>query len=315
MSCAHASRAGLKVTVVGTGLVGSTFAYSLLLSGLASEITLIDIRAGKAEGEAMDLNHAVPFARPVRVRAGDYSTAAGSEIVVLAAGVAQKPGESRLDLLRRNVGVLRDTIRGIKTHVPGCILLVATNPVDILSYAAWKLSGLPHQQVIGSGTILDTARLRYLLSEHYDVDPRSVHAHIIGEHGDTEVPVWSLANIAGIRLQDYPGYSPESLDGIFAMARDAAREIITRKGATYYAIAAGLVRIVESILRDDHTVLSVSTLVTGYAGIDGVYIGVPAVIGRKGVERVIELPLNPHEATALRRSAETLQSLAASLEL
>lgn len=305
----------LKVGVVGTGLVGSTFAYTVVLRGLASEIVLVDRDDDKAEGEAMDLNHAVPFTRPVRVRSGSYADLAGAAVVCVAAGVGQRPGEDRLSLLQRNVAVMREVVSGIRDHCPGGIILMATNPVDVMSYAAWRLSGFPHERVIGSGTILDTARLRHLLSEHHRVDPRSIHAHIIGEHGDSEVPAWSLANIAGIRLEQYPGYDPVSHQKIFTRVRDAAYEIIRRKKATYYAIAVGLARIVESIVRDENSVLSVSTLVRGYHGVSDVYIGVPAVVGRAGIEKVIELPLDPDEVKAFRHSAAILKEQVRSLRL
>ena len=193
----------LRVAVVGMGNVGSTFAYALLLDGLASEIVLIDANRAKAEGEAMDLNHTVPFTHPTRVWAGDYADCAGAMVTVLTAGSGQKPGETRLDLIKKNAAIWRDIVPKVVQHNPTGILLIATNPVDVLTYAAWKLSGLPHQRVIGSGTILDTARFRYLLSQHFGVDARSVHAYIIGEHGDSEVPVWSLANIAGMRLPEF----------------------------------------------------------------------------------------------------------------
>jgi L-lactate dehydrogenase len=304
-----------KIGIVGTGFVGSTFAYTLVLSGLVSEIVLIDRKKDKARGEEMDLSHAVPFAQPVRVRSGGYEDLEGTAIVCVAAGVGQRPGEDRLSLLRRNVDVLKTVVTGIVEHAPGAVILVASNPVDILSWAAWRLSGLPSGRVIGSGTILDTARLRFMLSEHYGVDPRSVHAHIIGEHGDSEVPVWSLANIAGIRLEDCEGFDPTVHQRIFEQVRDAAYEIIRRKGATYYAIAVGLTRIVGSILRDEHSVLSVSTLVDGYLGVRGVYLGVPAVVGRAGVERVIELPLDETETAGFRRSAGILKETGDSLGL
>lgn len=311
----NAATSPAKVGIVGTGFVGSTFAYTLVLRGLASEIVLVDIDREKAEGEAMDLNHAVPFAWPVKVRAGDYGDVGGAAVVCVAAGVGQRPGEDRLSLLQRNVTVVRDVVSGIARHCPDSIILMASNPVDILSYAAWKLSGFPPARVIGSGTILDTARLRFLISEHHGVDPRSVHAHIIGEHGDSEVPVWSLANIAGIRLEKCEGYDPDVHREIFVKVKNAAYEIIKRKKATYYAIAVGLARIVESVLRDEHSVLSVSTLVDGYHGVSGVYLGVPAVVGRSGVERVIELPLDDVEIAAFRRSAAILGNLADSLGL
>ncbi len=304
-----------KLGIVGAGFVGSTFAYTAVLRGLASEIILVDRRRDKADGEAMDLSHAVPFARPVRVRSGGYSDLEGAAVVCVAAGVGQNPGEDRLSLLARNVAVLREVVAGIVRYCPGTIILMASNPVDIMAYAAWRLSGFPASRVIGSGTILDTARLRFLLSQRHGVDPRSVHAFVVGEHGDSEVPVWSLANIAGIRLEDSPGFDPAAHRDIFLQTRDAAYEIIKRKKASYYAIAVGLARIVESILRDEHSVLSVSALVDGYLGVEGVYLGVPAVVGRAGIERLIELPLDPAETEAFRRSAAILREQVASLGL
>jgi len=303
-----------KVAVVGTGLVGSTFAYALLLNGLVGEIVLLDLNRQRAEGEAMDLNHAAPLSNPVRVWAGDYADLAGADVVVVSAGTAQKPGETRLDLVKRNATIFRDIIPRIATHNPTGILLIATNPVDVLSYVAWKASGFPSRRVIGSGTILDTARFRYLLGEQLQVDPRSVHAHIIGEHGDSEVPVWSLANVAGMRLNEFCSreklkLGPEDRERIFQQTRDAAYEIIQRKGATYYAVAVGLLRIVESILHDQRTVFSVSSLVPGYYGIEDVYLSLPAVIGQGGVERVLHLPLSEQETVALRQSATVLRGV------
>jgi len=309
-----------RVAIVGVGNVGATFAYALLLSGLASEIVLIDQNRARAEGEAMDLNHAVPFASPTRVWAGDYTDCAGAAVTVITAGAAQKPGETRLDLVKKNAGIFRQIVPQIARHNPDGIILVTTNPVDVLAYVAWKLSGLPAQRIIGSGTILDTARFRYLLSQHYGVDPRSVHALIIGEHGDSEVPVWSLANIAGMRLKDFccfqdVMYDQAKLDDIFRQTRDAAYHIIERKGATYYAIGAGLVRVVEAILRDQSTVLSVSTLIDKYYGIDDVYLSLPAVVDRGGIEGVLRLALDDSETVGLRRSAEVLKSTITQLEL
>jgi len=232
-----------RVAVVGLGNVGASFAYALLLSGLAAEIVLIDLNHAKAEGEAMDLNHAVPFAKPTRIWAGTYEDCAGAAVTVIAAGANQKPGETRLDLVHKNAAIFSAIVPEIVKHNPDGIILVATNPVDVLTYVSYKISGLPAARVIGSGTILDTARFRYLLSQHFGVDARSVHAFIVGEHGDTEVPVWSMANIAGMRLADYCEAheikcDQADLDEIFRQTRDAAYEIIQRKGATYYAVAA-----------------------------------------------------------------------------
>ncbi len=302
-----------RVGIVGVGNVGATFAYTLVLSGTVSEIVLIDANAKRVEGEAMDLNHSVPFTRPTRIRSGDYRDLAGVAVTVITAGAAQRPGEGRLDLAKRNAAIFRQIVPQVAEHNPEGVILVATNPVDLLTYEAWKISGLPPSRVFGSGTILDTARFRYLLSEHFRVDPRSVHAFIIGEHGDSEVPVWSLANIAGMQLRDYSAaigvaYDQAAMDRIFTLTRDAAYEIIERKGATYYAVAAGLLRIVEAILRDQRTVLSVTSLVSDYYGVDDVCLSLPAVISRTGVENILRLELDRTEAHGFRRSAEVLRS-------
>lgn len=303
-----------RVAVLGAGNVGATFAYALLLSGLAAEIVLIDADHSKAEGEAMDLNHTVPFAHPTRIWAGDYEDCAGAVITVIAAGAGQKPGETRLDLVKNNRAIFGQIVPRVARNNPDGLIIVATNPVDVLTYEAWTLSGLAAERVIGSGTILDTARFRHLLSQHFGVDPRSVHAYIIGEHGDSEVPVWSLANIAGMRLHDFCAahdlpYDQAAMDEIFHQTRDAAYHIINRKGATYYAVAAGLMRIVEAILRNQNTVLSVSSLIDGYYGLSDVCLSLPTVINRNGVERVLRLGLSAQEIAGLRRSAEVLKAM------
>jgi L-lactate dehydrogenase len=303
-----------RIAVIGAGNVGASFAYALLLSGLANEIVLVDGNRAKAEGEAMDLNHAAPLVRPARVWAGDTTDCAGAIITVVTAGSAQKPGETRLDLVQRNAAIFRQIIPQVVQQNPDGILLIATNPVDILTYAAWKISGLPSARVIGSGTILDTARFRYLLSQRFEVDPRSVHAFIIGEHGDSEVPVWSLANIAGMNLPRYCELNHKTceldeLDEIFQQTRNAAYEIIQRKGATYYAIASGLVRIVEAILRDEGAVLSVSSLIKDTHDINDIYLSLPSVVDRGGVERHLKLDLSDGEIAGLQKSAEVLKNI------
>jgi L-lactate dehydrogenase len=300
-----------RIAIVGAGRVGSTFAYALLLNGLVSEIVLVDADARRAEGEAMDLNHAVPFASPTRIWSGTLDEVAGSAVVVLAAGVGQQPGETRLDLVRRNVAVFREIVPRVARANPDGLVLVATNPVDILSYATWRLSGLPAERVIGSGTILDTARFRYLLSEQFTVDPRSIHAYIVGEHGDSEVAVWSLANISGMRLREYCeahdcNFDEGQMARIFEQTRDAAYRIIERKGATHYAVAAGLLRIVEAVVRNQRTVLSVSCLIRGLSGIDDVYLSMPTVVSGRGAERTLRLPLDAREVEALRKSAAVI---------
>lgn len=310
----------VRVAIIGAGNVGASFAFSLLLSGLATEIVLIDANKAKAEGEAMDLNHAVPLARPVRVWAGTYEDCASAVVTVITAGSAQRPGETRLDLAHRNAAIMETIVKSVVQYNPNGILLIASNPVDVLSYAAWKFSGLPKERVIGSGTILDTARFRYMLSQYFDVDARSVHAFVIGEHGDSEVPVWSLANIAGMRLPVYcaandMGCTQADLDNIFKQTRDAAYEIIQRKGATYYAIAVGLVRIVEAILRDQASVLSVSSYIEDYYGLHDVFCSLPCVVDRGGVERTLRLELNNEEVDGLRKSAEVLRNTLKDLKL
>jgi L-lactate dehydrogenase len=310
----------VRVAVVGVGNVGATFAYALLLSGLSSEIVLIDANRAKAEGEAMDLNHTVPFTHPTRIWAGDYADCSGAAVTVLAAGASQKPGETRLDLIKKNAVIWRAIIPEVVKHNPTGILLIATNPVDVLTYAAGKLSGLAAGRVIGSGTVLDTSRFRYLLSQHFGVDARSVHAYIIGEHGDSEVPVWSLANIAGMHLPEFCkaqtlSYDAHAMEEIFLQTRDAAYRIIERKGATYYAVAAGLMRITQAILRNQSTVLSVSSLIHDYYGIGNVCFSLPTVIDRGGVEKVLRLELSPEEIEKLRHSAGVLQATIQGLDL
>ena len=268
----------------------------------------------KAEGEVMDLNHAVPFVHPTRIWSGSYADCKGAAITVITAGSGQKPGETRLDLVQRNVAIFKQIIPQVVENNPDGLLLIATNPVDILSYASWKISGLPSAKVIGSGTILDTARFRYLLSQHAGVDPRSVHAYIIGEHGDSEVPVWSLANIAGMHLIDYckancMSYTPEVWENIYTQTRDAAYQIIQLKGATYYAVANGLLRITEAILRDQDTVLSLSTLITGQYGIEDVYLSLPSIVGRNGISKTLNLILSPDEEAGLVHSAGVLKEI------
>ncbi|HKP75585.1 MAG TPA: L-lactate dehydrogenase [Longimicrobiaceae bacterium] len=309
-----------RIAVVGAGHVGATTAYTLLLSGLASEIVLVDADPARAEGEAMDIGHAAPLSHPTEIRAGALADCRGAAVTVIAAGAGQRPGESRLDLARRNAEVFREIVPRLAEANPEGILLVATNPVDVLARAAWQLSGLPAGRVIGSGTVLDTARFRSLLSKHFGVDPRSVHAFIIGEHGDSEVPVWSLANVAGMRMPAFciaHGLRSDAalLDEIFRQTRDAAYEIIARKGATYFAVAAAITRIIEAILRDQSTVLPVSTRVQDYCGIEDTWLSVPGVVGVGGVERILRLELSAEEGEQLRASARKVDEALASLDL
>jgi L-lactate dehydrogenase len=306
------NRKPIKVAIVGAGRVGSTFAYTLARSGLVREIVVIDADRGRAEGEAMDIAQSVPFGRPVEVTAGGLADAAGAAVTVMTAGVAQQPGEPRTALVQRNVEALRGIVGEVVPANPDGILLLATNPVDALTYAALKLSGLPPGRVIGSGTVLDSARLRAGLSAHYGVDARNVHAYVLGEHGDSEFVAWSTATLANMGLREYCAISGQScteaeMQAMGERVRRAAYEIIQRKGATNFAIAAALTRIVEAIVRDESSVLTVSTLVRGEYGLQDVCLSLPAIVGRAGVQRVLPVPLAADELAALQRSAEAIR--------
>jgi L-lactate dehydrogenase len=310
----------IKIAIIGTGRVGASCAYALQLCGLASEIVLINANRQRAEGEAMDINHGSLFTKPVRVWAGDYRDCRDADIVVLAAGTSQKPGETRLNLLKNNADILIHTLSPALKYLGDAIVLVAANPVDALTYLTWQMTGLPSHQIIGSGTILDTARFRFLLGQHFEIEPHSIHAYIIGEHGDSQVPVWSLANIAGMRLDEYTRLNARSLNAssreqIAQNTRCAAYEIIRRKGATYYAIAAGLVRIIEAIVRDEKSVLTVSGVVDGNHGLNNLALSLPRVINRQGVASTLEMPLSNDEETGLRRSAQVICDAILSLGL
>ncbi len=301
-----------KVGLIGTGMVGASFAYSLMQRGVANELVLIDADAARAEGEMMDLNHGLAFVRPMRIIAGTYDDLADAEVIVICAGVSQRPGQTRLELLRTNAGIFHDIVPKVNAVNHDAIIVVATNPVDILTQIAAEILGFNPCRVMGSGTALDTARLRYMLGVHYGVDPRSVHAYVVGEHGDSELALWSLANIAGVRLPDFvgangQGYDQAALDTIFDQTRNAAYEIIQRKRATYYAIGLGLLSIVEAILRDQHTVMTVSSPLSGEYGVQGISISMPAIVGRGGVEEVLTLPLDEAELAAFQSSAQTLK--------
>ena len=308
----------MKITVVGAGRVGSTFAYTLAATGLVREIVIVDADPARAEGEAMDIVHAVPFHRPVAVRPGKLADAAGSAVTVVTAGAAQRPGETRPMLLQRNVEALREIVGAVVTANPAGLLLIATNPVDALTWAAVKMSGLPAGRVIGSGTVLDSARLRSELAAHYRVDARNVHAYVLGEHGDSEFVAWSTATLGNMGLREYcatTGMSctQDEMDAIALRVRNAAYEVIRRKGATNFAIAASLTRIIEAIVRDESSVLTVSTLVQGEYGLRDVCLSLPAIVGREGVQRVLPVPLAPEEVAALQRSAEAIRSACAAL--
>ncbi len=309
-----------KVGIVGCGHVGATIAYTLMESGMFTEMALVDINEAKARGEAMDLNHCLPFLSPMQIYQSSYVGLEDASIVILAAGVNQKEGETRPELLHRNVRIFQGIVERITEVNRDCILLVVTNPVDILTYVTLHLSGFPASRVIGSGTVLDTARLKYLVGSKLKVDSRNVHSFIIGEHGDSELAVWSSANVSGIDINDYCPICDNcsnmtELYGLFDYVKNSAYEIIKNKGATYYAIAQATKRIIKSIVNDENTILPVSTLVSGHYGINNLCMSVPAVIGRGGVEHVLDIPLNDDERRNLEHSAQTLNELVESLSL
>jgi L-lactate dehydrogenase len=313
-------RRGVKVTIVGTGFVGSTTAYTLMLGGHVSELLLIDINTEKAVGEVMDLNHGMPFARPLKIYAGDYRDCADSDIIIISAGANQKPGETRLDLVHKNAEIFKQVIRNIIWYNTDCILLVVTNPVDILTYVTYKISGFPAGKVIGSGTVLDTARFKYLIGNHTGIDPRDVQTYIIGEHGDTEVATWSATSIAGMPMDEYCKKCKSceemiSRTELFYSVRDAAYEIINRKGATYYAVALAVRRIVEAIARDENSILTVSSLMDGQYGLYDVCLSLPTVIYRGGVARVIEMSLDEREIRLLQKSGKSLKQVISQLDI
>ena len=309
-----------KAAVIGCGFVGSSIAFSLMQRGLFSELVLIDANRNKAEGEAMDLSHGLPYAASMRICAGTYDDAADCALVILAAGASQKPGESRLDLIGRNVAILKSIIPELTRRLFQGILLVVSNPVDVLTYAAWRLSGLPARHVIGSGTVLDTARLKYLLGQALGVDSRNVHAAVIGEHGDSELPVWSSANISSMdldrfcQLRGVLNYRKE-LDRIEREVRDSAYAIIERKGATYYGIAMAVSRIAQCIVKNESAMLPVSVVLEGQYGLRDLCLSIPAIVGQDGVETVLEIPLDPEEHEALLASARQLEQVIRRLEL
>lgn len=309
-----------KITIIGAGYVGSTTAYTLMISGLVSEIAIIDINTGKSEGEVMDLNHGMPFVRPVKIYNGSYEDCKDSDIIIISAGANQKPGETRIDLVYKNTQIFKEIIRNILKYYKDSILLVVTNPVDILTYVTYKISGLPHNKVIGSGTVLDTARLRYLIADHVGIDARNVHGYIIGEHGDSELAAWSTANIAGIPIDEYCDKCQKcekklSQLHIFENVKNAAYEIIDRKGATYYAVALAVRRIVEAIIRDENSILTVSSLVDGLYGINDIYLSLPSIINSQGVSTILDIPLSDSEMELLIKCADSLKKVVGTLDI
>ena len=301
-----------KISIIGAGFVGSSTAFALMTAGLASEIVLVDINKDKAEGEAMDLAHGVSFVKPVNITSGDYSSTADSDIIIITAGAAQKPGETRLDLITKNYNIFKGIVPEVVKYSPNSILLVVSNPVDVLTYITYKLSGFPKERVIGSGTVLDTSRFRYMLGQHFGVDVRNIHTYIMGEHGDSEIATWNLTSIAGMGVKEYCKSTCKNCDGfskfdIYNDVKNAAYDVINKKGATYYAVALAVKRIVEAILRDENSILTVSSLLNGEYDIKDIYMGVPTILGANGAKKLLEVPLSNSELEALQKSAKTLK--------
>lgn len=309
-----------KAVMIGCGYVGAASVFSLMQSGLFSEIALIDADRDKAEGEAMDISHGIPFMKHMTIYAGDYEDVRDAGIVIITAGANQKPNETRLDLVQKNVAIFKQIVPQIAQKGFEGIILVVANPVDILTRVAQKLSGLPENRVIGSGTVLDTARLKYSLSGHLGVDSRSVHAFIIGEHGDSEIAVWSSASISGVPLNDFCEmrghyHHEEATEQIEERVRNSAYEIIERKHATYFGVAMAVKRICEAIVRDEKSILPVSTMMHGEYGIDGVVLSMPCIVGKDGIETKVPIALSEEEKADLQKSGAILKEIIDTLEL
>lgn len=301
-----------KCAIIGCGYVGATTAYTLMLSRIFSEIVLIDINTKKADGEAADLNHSLPFIGPMNIFSGNYSDLADAAIIIITAGAGQRPGQSRTDLAILNVEVFKSIINNIVRYNTNAILLIVTNPVDVLTHVTLRLSGFPKERVIGSGTVLDTARLKYLAGQYLGIDSRNIHSFIIGEHGDSELAVWSCTNVSGIPLDkfcrsNYLDCGMDRLHGIYDSVRSSAYGIIDTKGATYYAIAESVRRIVYAIVNDEDSVLPVTSLIQGQYGLEDVCLSLPCIVGRGGIKKIVELPLNNDELSDLRASAEKIK--------
>ena len=311
----------MRIGIVGSGFVGSTAAYAMVMHGVGREIVLVDQNTERAEAEANDINHAVPFAHPLRVTAGEYAALKGSRVVVISAGVAQRPGETRLELLQRNAAVFRDVVPSVLKFAPDTVLVVASNPVDIMTHVAASIaaeSGVAVQRVLGTGTTLDTARFRTLLGHHFDIDSQHVHAYVIGEHGDSEVLPWSLATIGGLPLADFARNCGRTLDAsqrarIDDDVRRAAYHIIAGKGATYYGVGSAIAHITDAILHDQRAITTVCSRLDEVAGVNNVTLSQPCIVGGAGILGTIPLGLNDTENDALRKSAEIIEQAIASL--
>lgn len=302
-----------KVILIGDGAVGSSYAFALVTQNIAQEVGIIDINTKKTEGDALDLTDALAWTSPKRIYAANYDDCHDADLVVITAGAPQKPGETRLDLVHKNLKINREVVNSVVASGFDGIFLVAANPVDILTYSTWKFSGFPKERVLGSGTSLDSARFRQKIAEMVGVDARNVHAYILGEHGDSEFPVWSHANVGGLQIYEWvksnPDVDEEAMVNLFFSVRDAAYTIIDKKGATFYGIAVALARITRAILNDENAIFPVSAYLDDQYGQSDIYIGAPAVVNAKGVKTVIEIPLSDSEQDRMNASAKELKAV------
>lgn len=303
-----------KISIIGAGFVGSTSAFAIMSEGLAGDIVLVDVNREKAEAEAMDLRHGAAFVNTVNIVSGTIEDTKNSDLIIITAGIGQKPGETRLDILKKNIPIFKSIVPELVKFSPDAILLVVSNPVDILTYITYRYSGLPSNRVFGSGTVLDTSRLKSILSKSFSVDARNIHAYIIGEHGDSEIAAWSATKIAGMSIEQYEQVVFGKKDvnfkeNILNEVRNAAYEIINRKGYTNYAVALAIRRIVEAVLRDEQSILTLSSLLSGENGITDVYMAMPCVVGKTGIQRILPIPLDENERKNLKKSAEILKKM------
>ena len=311
-----------KVTIIGTGSVGSTIAYTLTVMGIVSEIVMIDVNEEKSLGEALDIRQGVPFCNPCSVYAGSYANAKDSDIVIITSGVARKPGQSRLDLAQTNVNILKTVANEIVKYAPNATYIIVSNPVDVLTYVFHKISGIPEERIIGSGTILDTARLRARIAEYYNVNQKNVHAYVLGEHGDSSFVPWSIANISNVPIEDYreavqnneffPEFNREEIENYM---RKSGGRVIARKGATFYAVSMSVCHLCKCLLSGIDTTLTVSTMLHGEYGLDDVCLSLLSVVGHKGAHSKVLLPLNDEEVKALHHSAACLREIIDSIEI
>ncbi len=298
----------MKICIIGAGRLGSTLAYTLILKDIVREVVMIDSRENLAKGEMLDISHGTSLSGYTRVKTGDYNSVKDAGIIVITAGIPRNPGESRLDLNKKNVQILKDIVKDIVKYNKNCILFVVSNPVDIMTYVAYKTSGFERKRVFGMGTMLDTTRLRSAIGSYFDLNPQDVDIMFLGEHGDSMTPIFSLASINSIPFKDIPGYNKEKLEEIAEHSRTCAAEVISLKGGTVFAPAIAMAEIIESMVKDKRQIMPLSVYLEDYYGINGIYTGVPAILSKDGIEKIIKLPLNEKEIEGLRKSAGVIQN-------